>query len=170
MSPVLILVLLAAVLFLGLLMIPLGLPGLWVMLGAALVYWMAFPAGGIGSWIMGIVSAMVVLAEVLEFTVAARYARLYGGSQRAAWGAILGGLIGAVAGVPVPLVGSVIGAFAGAFVGAFVAETTVRRGVRGDPVKVATGALLGRIVAAALKVAIGLAVAATVLGAAILGG
>jgi len=46
----------------------------------------------------------------------------------------------------VPIVGSVIGAFAGAFIGAFVAELT--QGSVGNATKVATGALIGRAVAA----------------------
>ena len=62
-------------------------------------------------------------------------------------------------GVPVPVVGSVIGAFIGAFVGAFVAELS--RGTGGSgATRVATGALIGRALAAATKVAIGVAMAA----------
>ena len=34
------------------------------------------------------------------------FARRYGGSKRAGWGALAGGLIGAVVGVPVPIIGS----------------------------------------------------------------
>ena len=47
-APTLALILLAAALLGGLLMVPLGLPGLWVMLGAAIVYWVVIPTGGIG--------------------------------------------------------------------------------------------------------------------------
>ena len=54
----------------GLLLVPLGLPGLWVMLGATLVYWLAVPAGEIGLVTLLVASALVVIAEVLEFTSA----------------------------------------------------------------------------------------------------
>ena len=58
--------------------------------------------------------------EALEWILAGRFARKYGGSKRAGWGAIIGGIVGAFVGVPIPIVGSVIGAFAGAFVGVAV--------------------------------------------------
>jgi uncharacterized protein YqgC (DUF456 family) len=67
-------------------------------------------------------------------------------------------MIGAFMGVPVPIIGSVIGAFAGAFVGAFVFEWTNSRS-SGRATRVAWGAFLGRVTAAAMKVAIGLAMA-----------
>ena len=166
-APTVALVLLAAVLLFGLLLVPLGLPGLWIMLGAALLYWVILPAGGVGIVTVVTVSIMVVVAEVLEYTIAGRYTRRYGGSSRASWGAILGGLIGAVMGVPIPVVGSLVGAFIGAFVGAFVGELTVHRAQRGNPARVATGALVGRAVAAAVKSAMGLLVAVVVMAAAV---
>ncbi len=153
----------------GLVLIPVGLPGLWVMLGAALLHWVLVPMGGIGLWTMAAAGALVVVAEVLEFTISARYTRKYGGSRRASWGAVVGGLVGAVVGIPVPVVGSLVGALAGAFLGALVAELTVTRGERGAPVRVATGALVGRVVAAAAKVGIGVVVAVLVMAAAAVG-
>ena len=168
--PVLALLLLIVALLGGLVLVPLGLPGLWVMLGAALVYWVAVPAGGVGLITILVASALVILAEVLEFTIAGRYAKKYGGSRRAAWGAILGGIVGAIIGVPLPVVGSLIGAFIGSFVGAFLGEFSVHRDVRSDPTRAATGALIGRAVAAAAKSGLGMLVAVVVLGAAMLGG
>ena len=155
--------LLAAALLGGLVLVPLGFPGLWIMLGAGLLYWVLLPAGGIGLWTLVGAALIVVTAEVLEYTIAGRYTRKYGGSKRAGWGAIAGGLVGAVIGVPVPVIGSLVGAFAGAFVGAFVAEWTVHRDLRGNPTRVATGALVGRAVAAAVKSGMGVAVAAWIL-------
>jgi uncharacterized protein YqgC (DUF456 family) len=58
-----------------------------------------------------------------------------------------------------PVLGSVIGAFAGAFIVAFVAESTVARATRANPTRAATGALVGRVVAAGAKTGIGLLVA-----------
>jgi len=154
---------LGVVLFASLLMVPLGLPGLWVMLGAALLYNVLLPAGGIG-WVTLIGCAvLVVIAEVLEFTLGARYTKKYGGSRRAGWGSIIGGIAGAIVGVPVPVIGSVIGAFVGAFAGALVGEFTVPRESRGDLTRVATGAVVGRAVAAALKTGIGVVVVVWIL-------
>ena len=64
---------------------------------------------------------------------------------------------GAVMGVPIPLLGSLIGAVVGAFAGALLAELTHSRGVSAAT-RVATGALLGRIVAVAVKAGIGCAI------------
>jgi len=158
------LLVLAAVLALSFVMVPFGLPGLWVMVGSALGYQLLRP-GAIGATTIVGTAAMALAAEVLEFTLAGRYARKYGGSRRAAWGAIVGSIVGAIVGVPIPLVGSIIGGFLGAFAGAFVAERSLGAEVGGAS-RVATGALLGRVVAAALKTAVGVVIAVWVLFAA----
>ncbi len=163
------LLVLAAALLLALFLVPVGLPGLWLMLGAAFVFRLVEPAGGIGTRTLLGVAMLVVLAEALEFLVGAKFTRRFGGSRRASWGAILGGLIGAVVGVPIPIIGSIIGGFVGAFVGALVAELSIAREKRGDPTRVATGALIGRAVGAAVKVAIGAVVAGWLLAAASVG-
>lgn len=151
----------------GLMLIPFGLPGLWVMVGAALIYSWAVP-GRIGVPTLLVVTAMAVVAEVLEFLAAGRYARKYGGSRRAGWGAIVGGIAGAIVGVPIPLLGSLIGAFIGSFLGALLAERSLGTTMN-DATRVAKGALVGRIVATALKVAIGVALLAWVLLVLVLG-
>jgi len=151
------LTLLAVALVLGLILIPFGLPGLWLMVGAALLYSYAEPERVGIVTILGI-TGLAVVAEVIEFTLAGRYAKKYGGSRRAGWGAILGGIVGAFVGVPIPIIGSMIGAFVGAFAGALVAELT--RGTAATAAtRVATGALIGRVAAVAMKVAVGLVLA-----------
>ena len=147
-------------------LIPLGLPGLWLMLAAAFVYDILMPGPDpIGIWNIAGATVLAVLAEVAEFSLAGRYARKYGGSRRAGWGAILGGIVGAFVGVPLPIIGSVIGAFAGAFLGALAFEYMGTRNA-GTATRVAWGALVGRVVAAALKVGVGVAIAAWLLLAA----
>jgi uncharacterized protein YqgC (DUF456 family) len=159
------LLLLAAVLFLALLMIPLGLPGLWVMVLAAVAYPYLAGEGTIGTFTLVGILVLAATAEAVEFLLAGRYARKYGGSRRAGWGAILGGIVGAFVGVPVPIVGPVIGALAGSFAGALIFEIT--RGTEaGAATRVATGALIGRVAAIAVKVGIGVAIAAWLLLAA----
>jgi uncharacterized protein YqgC (DUF456 family) len=157
---------LAAICLLALFMVPLGLPGLWVMIAAAMGYNMLVPAAAISWWVIGVATAAAVLAEYLEFSLAGRYARKYGGSRRAGWGALIGGIVGAFMGVPIPIIGSMIGAFAGSFVGALAAEYSHVHATAGTATRVATGALLGRVVAAAIKMAIGSVIAVMiVLGA-----
>jgi uncharacterized protein len=151
---------LVAILLLGLVMIPFGLPGTWIMAAGALGYSLLVP-GSISIFTTVVVAMMALVGEIIEFTLPAKYTRKYGGSRRASWGAIIGGMVGAFMGVPIPIVGPVIGAFLGAFIGAFAAELTL--GSVGSATKVATGALIGRAVAAAMKVGIGLAMAAIIL-------
>jgi uncharacterized protein YqgC (DUF456 family) len=152
------LIVLAVVLLAALLLIPLGLPGIWLIVGAVALYNPVTGTEAVGtSTIVGIL-ILATIAEVIEFTLAARYTKQYGGSRRAGWGAILGGIVGAIVGVPIPVVGSVIGAFVGSFVGALLAEWS--RGTKtGTATRVATGALLGRVMATAAKVAIGMVMA-----------
>jgi uncharacterized protein YqgC (DUF456 family) len=148
------LLILAAVIVLSLILIVLGLPGLWIMVATAVVYNMIVPGDPIG-WVSLIaVAVLALIAELLEFTMTGRYARKYGGSRRAGWGAIIGGMIGAVVGFPVPIVGPVIGAFVGSFVGALIAELTGGASA-GDATRVAKGALIGRVVSTMLKIGIG---------------
>ena len=158
--------LLALVLGGCLFLIPLGLPGLWLMLAAGFAYDMLMPGPDpIGIWNIAGALVLAVLAEIAEFTLAGKYARKYGGSRRAGWGAILGGIVGAFMGVPVPIIGSVIGAFAGAFIGALAFEYMGNRNASAAT-RVAWGALIGRVVAAGLKVAVGVAIGAWLLLAA----
>lgn len=159
-------VLLVAILVVSLAMIPLGLPGTWLMVGSALGYQILVPQGGVGTTTVVITALLAVVGEVIEFSLSARYARKYGGSRRAGWGAILGGTVGAFVGVPVPIVGPVVGAFAGAFLGALAGELSVKRDA-GNATRVAWGALIGRVLASAAKVGIGVTISAWIVIAAL---
>lgn len=150
-------ILLAAVLLVSLFLIPLGLPGTWVMLAAGVGYSILVP-NSIGWFTLAGTTIIAIIAEIFEFTLAGTYARKYGGSKRASWGAIIGSIVGAIVGVPVPIIGSIIGAFVGAFLGALVFEYSRGSGA-GTSTRVATGALIGRAVATALKVGAGVAIA-----------
>jgi len=138
--------------------IPLGLPGTWVMIAAAIGYSILVP-NSIGIVTIVAITLIAVVAEVLEFTLTGTYAKKYGGSRRASWGAIIGGTVGAIIGVPIPIIGPIVGSFVGAFAGALVFEYS--RGSGADvSTRVAWGALVGKAVAAAMKVAAGFVIAA----------
>src|SRR5712691_5551912 len=108
----------------GLLLVPLGLPGLWVMVLGVIGYgWlMGFQSVGVAT--IAVVVGLAFLAELVEWWLGFGLARRYGGSRRAGWGALVGGLVGAAIGVPVPLIGSVIAGFVGSFAGAMLLEYT----------------------------------------------
>ena len=138
----------------GLVLIPLGLPGLWVILLGIVGYGWLTDFRTIGVGLLTIVLLLAVIGEAVEAWVGYRFAKRYGGSSRAGWGALVGGLVGAIVGVPVPLIGSVIGGFVGAFAGAALFEYSRARHSEGA-VKAGWGAMLGRAVAAAVKMAVG---------------
>lgn len=143
---------------LSIFIIPLGLPGTWVILAAGIGY-SILVKDSIGIFTLIAITVIAVIAEVLEFTMAGSYARKYGGSRRASWGAIIGGTVGAIIGVPIPIIGPIIGGFLGAFAGALVFEYS-KGGDAQTSTRVAWGALIGKAVAAAMKVAAGFAMTA----------
>lgn len=156
---------LALVALLGFFLTVIGLPGTWVFLAVASAVALFDPASPVAWWsiVTGVVLALI--AEGIEWVTASRYARKYGGSPRAAWGALIGGIAGAIVGFPVPLFGPLFGAVLGTFVGALVAEVSVS-GVSGGAERVAWGAMIGRIVATVAKLGLGIVIAVLVLAAA----
>lgn len=155
--------LLAIVLFValacaGLAMIPLGLPGLWVMVLGVLAYgWLTgFQSVGIAT--IAVVLAVAFLGEIFDNWLGFRFAKRYGGSSRSGWGALIGGLVGAVIGVPIAVIGSVIGAFLGSFIGAALFEFSYSRHA-GVATRAGWGAVMGRVAAAAVKIALGVVIA-----------
>jgi hypothetical protein len=156
--PWLAILLLAAASLVGLVLVPLGLPGLWVMVLGVIGYgWLTdFATVGVGT--IALVLALAMAGELIEGWLGFRAARRYGGSRRAGWGAVIGGVAGAIVGVPVPIIGSVIGAFVGAFAGAAAFEYLGTPSLHGAA-RAGWGAVLGRAFGAAAKVALGVVIA-----------
>lgn len=151
-------VILGVTALIGLALIPLGLPGLWVMVGGVLAYgWLTgFRTMSVAT--IAVVLAIAFLGEIIESWLGFRFAKRYGGSSRSGWGALIGGLVGAVIGVPVAIIGSVIGAFLGSFIGAALFEFSYSRHA-GVATRAGWGAVVGRAAAAAAKIALGLIIA-----------
>lgn len=168
MDPTLLTWLMVACFLAGLALIPLGLPGLWVMVAAVIAYTWLTDFQRIGLVTIVVVLVLAVLGEVIEAWLGFGLARRYGGSKRAGWGALIGGLVGAIVGVPVPVIGSVIGAFVGSFAGAVVFEYS-KTAAAGVAVRAGWGALLGRAAATAAKIAVGIVIAVVSLFAAVRG-
>lgn len=135
----------------GLLIIPIGLPGLWVIV--------AVIAAGAIAGVVGpftVIGAIIVagIAELLEFLFVKRMTARYGGSNRAFWGALVGGIVGVFVGLPVPVIGSMIAGFVGSFVGAAVVAYAETRELLAAH-RVGWGVLVGRIMSAFAKTAAG---------------
>lgn len=150
----------------GLLLIPFGLPGLWVQVLALTAYAWATGFVTVGFVPLALTLSLAGAGELAEWLLGGHYARCYGGGRPAVWGAILGGTAGAFAGLPVPLLGSVLGAFLGSFAGAALFELLAGRGTT-PALRAGWGAFVGRLVATALKAGIGVSIAAIALLAAL---
>ena len=137
-----------------LVLIPLGLPGLWLIVAIT----MGLALFGSLSWTFALVVAGVALiTEVGEFAVLKKF----GGSRKAFWGAVLGGMVGLFVGVPVPIIGPMITAFLGTFIGAGLVTYVETLSLK-TSAKVGWGMLFARTAAVALKIAVSVAVIAAV--------
>jgi uncharacterized protein YqgC (DUF456 family) len=149
--------LLYLVLLAGLVMIPLGLAGTFVMVAAAALFGLLTGFNQITLRLLGLLLGLALLGEGIESLLGVAMARKYGASKWGMWGAFLGGIFGAIVGTPVPVVGNLVGAFAGVFLGAILFEW-LGRGITGSSLKAGWGALMGRAAASAIKLALGMAI------------
>jgi uncharacterized protein len=146
----------------ALLLTPLGVPGLWIMVGVLAI---GAIVGDVGVLTLMVCLVLAFAAEIVEFFIVDKLNVRYGGSRFAFWGAILGGIAGVIIGLPVPIIGSLIAGFIGSFAGA-VAATLYETRRMDAAARVGWGVLLGRMWSAAVKVAVGIVI--FVLGAAAL--
>jgi uncharacterized protein YqgC (DUF456 family) len=147
-----------ALMILSLMLIFLGLPGTWVIIGIVGV-WAAFAAPGMFGWGFFLtIIALAALGEVMEFMAGYYGGKRFGGSSKGS----IGGMIGAIAGgiLCAPLFfgfGALPGALAGGFAGCFVVEKM--QGVSGkDAARAAFGATLGRFGGFVVKLGIGIGI------------
>ncbi len=145
----------------GIILVPLGLPGVWLIVASSLTYsyFYDFNLGSSDYWVNAVLFALALLAEILEFLVGA-----FGGkvmveiSTGAVISSIIGGLIGAMIGVPIFLIGSFLGLLLGAFLGALIYEWIVQKDFS-VAVTAAVAVFLSRMVASFLKTCIAISMA-----------
>lgn len=160
-------ILLVVGLLAGLVAVPLGLSGNFVILGIALLYDLAFDFEVLGpAWLIVFLVA-TILGEIVESFLGVVAARRYGAGRWGMLGAFAGGIGGAILGSGVvPVVGTILGSFAGAFAGALAGEYAARRrdpdGFR-EGMRAGWGAFAGRVAATGIKIAIGVTMAMIVL-------
>ncbi|MFO7889715.1 MAG: DUF456 domain-containing protein [bacterium] len=129
----------------GVVVIPFGIAGTFVIVADALIYGLITGFEKITLLFLGVLLGIAVLMEIIEAVFGAVLARKYGGNKWAMAGAVIGGFIGAVLGTPVtPVIGTVLGAFVGAFVGAALLQG-VSTGKWDNALAVGLGAFLGAV-------------------------
>ena len=139
----------------GLLLVPLGLGGNFVILATALLLGIATGFTAIGWWSIIGLAALAVIGEIIEAGLGLFAVQRLGASKKAMLGTFLGGIVGGAAGTGVvPVVGSLLGAFAGAFAGAVIGEILHRRQLAGS-FRAGWAAFFGRVAAIAIKFEIG---------------
>lgn len=139
---------------LGVLLIPFGLPGNWLIAAIGLLG----PTLGVGWTPFVVLFAAAALAEVLELLLAVRTTKKAGAGKSGQWGAFLGGVVGAILGtplVPVPILGTLVGAGIGAFFGAIFFEVLFAQKQDSDLLAIGTGAFLGVLLGKGAKMALG---------------
>jgi uncharacterized protein YqgC (DUF456 family) len=149
--------LLLALVVAGLFINILGLPGLWLIVVGVVCYAWATGFEYLGWWSIGIIIALGLLAELVEFVAGAAGSAQAGGSKRGMAGAIVGGIVGGIVGTPVfPIVGTIIGSIIGCALGAYLIETTIGK-THTEATSISIGAAKGRFVGLVAKSAFGVA-------------
>jgi uncharacterized protein len=145
----------------GLFLNILGLPGLWLIVVAAIAYGWWFDFAYIG--IKTIIALVILggLAELVELFAGAAGSKSAGGTKRGMVGAIVGGLVGGILGtglIPIPIVGTIVGSIAGCFGGAYLIEYAIENNHTNAAV-VSYGAAKGRVYGLVAKSAFGVVMA-----------
>jgi len=133
-----------------------GLPGNFIVLGAAVAYAFGTHFGPLGWGFLVLLAGLAILGEILEFLFGTFTSVRYGGSRWSAVGSFVGGVVGAVVGTGViPVVGTVVGAFLGSFSLAFLFEF-IHRNRQGVAARAGFGALVGKMLGLSTKTSLGL--------------
>jgi uncharacterized protein len=150
-----------------------GLPGNWLMLAIAVVYWILKPVGEsatLSVTVLIIMGALAGVGELLELSMSSARVAKAGGARRSAGyaiiGSIIGGIFGLGVGIPVPLFGSIVGsllfgslgAMAGAVYGEVSSGETFPQAFR-----IGQAAFVGRALGTLAKLLVGLAIVVTAL-------
>ncbi len=158
-SKVAMLIILDLILVAGLICIPLGLGGNFIIIGAAIIIAVITKFQTLSLLTLGIMLALVVIGEIIESFLGSYVAFRFGASRWGMIGAFAGGIIGAIVGTPIlPVIGSIAGSFIGAGVGAVAAEWYHQRQLE-TSMPAGIGALLGKLGSSVIKMCIGVGIA-----------
>ena len=129
----------------GIVAIPFGLPGTFIIVADALVYGLITHFEKMSLSFIGILFVIAVVLEIIEALLGALMAKKFGGSKWGIVGAVTGAFAGALIGTLMfPVLGTLLGAFCGAFVGASLFEGFHTQDWH-HAVKVGLGAFFGAV-------------------------
>src|SRR3989442_11512920 len=78
----------------GLVLVPLGLAGLWVMVAGVVGYGWLTDFRSVGVTTIALVLGLALVGEIVETWLGFRLARRYGGRTHRGWGGLVGGVFG----------------------------------------------------------------------------
>jgi uncharacterized protein YqgC (DUF456 family) len=152
-------VLLVIFLLAGLIAVPFGFPGTFVILAAAFLYALVTEFAVITWQTLGVLLGAALLAEGAEAVTGLVGARRYGSGKLGVAASIVGGIAGAVLGAPILFgLGAIPGALAGAFGAAVLAELVQGRS-SWEALRAGWGTFLGRLAGTAVKGVLAVAMA-----------
>ncbi len=136
----------------GVVIIPFGVAGTFIIVADAFIYGLATRFERITLSFIGLLLAMALAVELVESFLGALLAKKFGGSKWGMTGAIFGGFLGAVIGTTItPALGTLLGGFIGAFIGALSLEG-MHSSDWHNALKVGIGAFLGALGGKVIKI------------------
>ncbi len=136
----------------GLIIVPLGFPGTWLMVIATFLYSLVanFQTGKSDLWVLGIATLLALLAEGVEYGIGIMVGRKFKVADGTVVASLVGGILGAIIGVPMALIGSLLGLFLGVFAGAFAYEMYKHRDWK-KSLNASFGAFFSKVIALFIK-------------------
>jgi uncharacterized protein YqgC (DUF456 family) len=140
----------------GLILVFVTLPGLWLMTAAAACYAVFTHGKWIGLDTLIVLLCLSILGEILEIFLTGAAAKQAGGGKAAMAGGVIGGLVGGIflSLIPIPVLSTMVGICVGSFAGATVFELAIG-GEAGHSLKVGWGAAKGRFLGILTKSILG---------------
>ncbi len=144
-----------ALMVLSLMLLMIGLPGNWVIIGLAVGWTFIVPAAF--TWqFFALLIGLGIIGEIMEFFAGHFGAKRFGGSTKGSIGGIIGAIIGGIMCAPIFFgFGALPGALAGGFLGCFLVEK-LRRMDTFAALRSAFGSTVGRFGGFLVKLGIGL--------------
>jgi uncharacterized protein len=156
------LILLFTGMLLGLVVIPFGFPGTFIIAISIFIYAYLTDFTRIGIPLLIAIALLTVVAETADNWLTALGAKRFGASSGSIWLSLVGGLLGAIViGGPLALALGPFGPLVGGFAGAFaivVAHELYRHGNWNDALRAGWGTFLGRMAGIVLKLVISVAI------------
>lgn len=156
------LVLFLAISLVGLLLIPIGVPGTFIVVAASGLVGIMTGWEVVNLSLFLIFLGLAVFGEVGDYLFSIASGKKYGATKQSLAGSFVGAIVGSILGLPLPLIGNLLGAFLGAFVGAFFIEFVMGSDLS-QALKSGVGVLFGKLFGSIVKVVIGIGIVTKVI-------